>query len=192
MIRKFIRTTETTVELQIGEETVVTTMEHPFWVEGNGWVPSGALKVGDALRTLDGKVQHVTEVRKKQGKTTVYNFEVSRIHTYFVGKSGCLVHNVPCTGSGETLSRRGTDRESVRRLTIKAAEAEEGIGIHGVSVTAGEPIGPASQAAREAVEAEFPVHNTKSTRDPLHRTVELPKPVTADVARTFNKVFGRK
>ena len=48
------------------------------------------------------------------------------------------------SSSGETLSRLGTDRESAGRLGRKAAEAEEKIGIHGVSTTAGEPNGPAS------------------------------------------------
>ena len=92
----------------------------------------------------------------------------------------------------ESLKRLGTSRESVSRLARKAAEAEMVLGIHGVSVTAGTPIGPASAAGREVVERHFPVHNTPTYNDPLHRTVELPKPVNEEVAKKFNEVFGRE
>lgn len=91
----------------------------------------------------------------------------------------------------EILKRLGTSRESVRRLSRKAAEAETKLGIHGVSVTAGTSRGPASSAPRQIVEQHFPVHNTKSDADPLHRTVELPKPITQQTADLFNQLFGR-
>ncbi len=92
---------------------------------------------------------------------------------------------------GEVLKRFGTSRESAVRLGRKAAEAEQALGIHGVSVTAGNPRAPASHAARESVERHFPIHNTSTRADPLHRTVELPKPVTREVADLFNDLFGR-
>lgn len=93
--------------------------------------------------------------------------------------------------AAETLSRLGTSRESAARLGRKAEEAEKVLGIHGVSASAGAPRGQASQAARGAVEGHFPVHNTPTRADPLHRTVELPKPVTQQVADLFNSIFGR-
>lgn len=48
-----------------------------------------------------------------------------------------------------------------------------------------------SEASRSAVEAQFVVHNTPTASDPLHHTVELPKPVTRQIADWFNKLFGR-
>jgi RHS repeat-associated protein len=93
---------------------------------------------------------------------------------------------------GETLSRQGPSRESAGRLGRKAAEAEAQIGIHGVSTTAGQPKGESSSAARGSVEQSFPVHDTPTRADPLHRTVELPKPVTKQVADLFNRIFGRE
>jgi hypothetical protein len=93
--------------------------------------------------------------------------------------------------SNETLKRLGTSRESVSRLARKAEEAERALGIHGVSVTAGECGTPHSSASRSQVETEFAVHDTPTRRDPLHRTVELPKPVTDDAAIRFNRLFGR-
>ena len=93
--------------------------------------------------------------------------------------------------SGEILKRLGTSRESASRLGRKAADAEQVFGIHGVSVTAGTASVPAVSAAREEVERCFPVHDTPTRADPLHRTVELPKPVTQETADEFNRLFGR-
>jgi hypothetical protein len=93
--------------------------------------------------------------------------------------------------TGEILSRLGTSKESVSRLERKATEAENQIGIHGVSTTAGAPKGAASQAARGDVEQAFKVHNTPTRSDPFHRTVELPKPITQQIADLFNSIFGR-
>ena len=93
--------------------------------------------------------------------------------------------------SEEILKRLGTSPESAARLGRKAAEAEQALGVHGVSTTAGSTTAPASAAARADVEQHFRVHETPTRRDPLHRTVELPKPVTPEVADQFNRLFGR-
>jgi len=66
------------------------------------------------------------------------------------------------------------------------------LGIHGASVSAGTPTAPASSASRALVEGHFRGHNTPTRADPLHRTVELPKPVTPAVADLFNRLVGRK
>ena len=92
----------------------------------------------------------------------------------------------------ELLKRLGTSPESAARLARKAAEAEQVLGIHGVSVTAGVVAGSASVADRANVESVFPVHDTPTRADRWHRTVELPKPITQETADQFNHVFGRK
>ena len=89
----------------------------------------------------------------------------------------------------EVLTRFGQAPESAQKLAEDAARAEAVLGIHGVSVTARTPKYPAPSAIRSVVEAYFPVHNTGN--DPMHRTVELPKPVTQEVADLFNRLFGR-
>ena len=91
----------------------------------------------------------------------------------------------------EILKRLGTSRESVPRLSRKAAEAEVALGIHGVSVTAGTSLGPVSVVPRPIVEQHFRVHNTPTRNDPLHRTVQLPKPITQQTADLFNRLFAR-
>lgn len=74
----------------------------------------------------------------------------------------------------EVLKRFGTDPESTEKLAGDAAKAEAILGIHGVSATARPTSAPAGEAIRADIEALFPVHDTPSRRDPLHRTVELP------------------
>lgn len=91
----------------------------------------------------------------------------------------------------EILKRFGTEPESAERLAAHAITAEAVLRIHGVSVTARATTAPAGRASRADVEQVFRVHDTPSRRDPLHRTVELPRPVTPDVADTFNRLFGR-
>ena len=91
----------------------------------------------------------------------------------------------------EVLKRFGMDPETAEKLASAAAQALSVLGIHGVSVTARETTAPACRAARADVEQHFRVHDTPTRRDGLHRTVELPQPVTAEVAEMFNRVFGR-
>jgi hypothetical protein len=58
--------------------------------------------------------------------------------------------------------------------------------------TAGTPAGPASSATRRVVEPYFPIHDTPTRADSQYKTVELPNPVTQDVADLFNQLFGRR
>ncbi|MFG1919573.1 DUF6531 domain-containing protein, partial [Micromonospora sp. NPDC048898] len=100
----------------------------------------------------------------------------------------------------DAFVRRGTNWESTGRLA-KQAEAAEATGRfpHGVSVTTPQSnlrlsANPddAMTATRQQIEdAGFNVHPTPTRNDPDHHTLELPKPVTSDVARAFNQLFGR-
>lgn len=93
---------------------------------------------------------------------------------------------------GEMLKRLGKKRETLNKLTQRAKEAERVLRIHGVSVTAGEEEREHSWARRSDVEKHFRVHDTPTMKNPLHRTVELPKPVTQEIVDRFNDLFGRK
>ncbi|MCP4702909.1 MAG: hypothetical protein GY862_39515 [Gammaproteobacteria bacterium] len=100
----------------------------------------------------------------------------------------------------DILVRRGKSYETSTRLGKQSKAASEAGFPHGVSVTspksnqrlARDP-SDASSATRKAFEDKgFPVHHTKTRKDPHHHTVELPSPVTRGVADTFNEVLGRK
>lgn len=59
------------------------------------WVCAKDLKVGDRVLLSDGKygIIEKIEIEKLEIPETTYNFEVEDFHTYYVGKSGILVHN---------------------------------------------------------------------------------------------------
>jgi len=98
-------------------EPIITTPEHPFYVQekakntpsstgygpklssskahgdlGPNWVGAGYLSVGDILKTAQGwgTVVNVTTVAETR---TMYNLSVQGNHDFFVGEKGWLVHN---------------------------------------------------------------------------------------------------
>ena len=78
-------------------ETITGTRRHPFYVKGKGFVPAGALAIGNSIVTRAGPplvVKSVTWKRRTEGYN-VYNFVVEDDHSYFVGKAngGAWVHN---------------------------------------------------------------------------------------------------
>jgi RHS repeat-associated protein len=93
--------------------------------------------------------------------------------------------------AGETLYRFGERRLTPDELDAQAKAAQRGGVPHGVSATARPPRRPgAPNAPRSEVERYFPVHDTPSRKNPLHRTVELPDPVTQRDADLFHDLFG--
>ena len=75
-------------------------------------------------------------------------------------------------------------------LAQLAALAESQLGVHGVSVYVRRPLGVKALeygvADVPAVRGQFPMHKTMGKG---HYTVELPKPVTPEVADRFNNLF---
>lgn len=69
----------------MGGLIIGTTGEHPFWVEGKGWVEARELRIGDLLVSADGRPLVVEGVADSGRVETVYNVEVEDDHTYFVG-----------------------------------------------------------------------------------------------------------
>jgi hypothetical protein len=74
-----------------------TTLKHPFYVIGRGWIEAESLEPGDQLRTPEGGTAEVTGVRLTGTVEPVYNLEVAGHHTYFVAtddeQKTVLVHN---------------------------------------------------------------------------------------------------
>jgi hypothetical protein len=202
------------------EQTIETTNGHPFWVvtddpdleraakdysdgmyhgnleitENGYWVEAKDLRVGDVFLGANGELSTLTNiVRVEQGSgIAVFNFEVEGNNNYFIlakdfdhGQSCVLVHNA-------LLYRNVGGNESINRLRNKAAEAKDKIGIHGVSVSETTPVDGTvfRTAQRSEIEKYFPVHNTKTNSDPLHKTIELPEPLTPEAVKVFNNLFG--
>lgn len=72
---------------------IITTPEHPLWVQAKGWVRAGDLQSDDQFLTHDGLPVGVIEVSPFIVEPSVYNIEVEDFHTYFVALSGVWVHN---------------------------------------------------------------------------------------------------
>ena len=75
---------------------ITGTLEHPFYVEGKGFVALGELEVGDICISPDGSEFTVVDIVIQEERQTVYNFEVEGGHTYYVGlgfDNAVLVHN---------------------------------------------------------------------------------------------------
>jgi hypothetical protein len=76
------------LHLHAGGLVVRTTPEHPFWVDGTGWVEAGGLVPGERIATLSGSWAEVEEVYDTGKYERVYNLQVADYHTYFVGGPG--------------------------------------------------------------------------------------------------------
>ena len=79
----------------MNSEEVVTTVDHPFYVNDRGFVNAGELIVGDELLDVNGNVILVEnfDVELTDEPVKVYNFGVEDFHTYHVGEFRILVHN---------------------------------------------------------------------------------------------------
>ena len=74
---------------------IEVTQEHPFWVQGKGWVEAKDIEWEDPIATIDGDViSYQNDFIKEPVK--VYNFSVDKTHNYFAGSFGAWVHNVDC------------------------------------------------------------------------------------------------
>lgn len=83
------------------QETYGVTLEHPFWVTGEGWVAAEDIKPGDQIGSIDRKKITVHSLQLANERQNTYNFEVADYHTYFVGELGSWVHNA-CGGYFKT------------------------------------------------------------------------------------------
>ena len=103
VLETYIREVTTLVHLTVNGEEIVTTVDHPFYVQGRGFVEAGKLLVGDKLLDVNGNVLLVEnfDVELTEEPVKVYNFQVEDFHTYHVSGFGVLVHN-----AGKDYSRR--------------------------------------------------------------------------------------
>ena len=96
VVRLFRNETQEWHHVFVNGEEIVCTAEHPFYVEGKGFVPARELKERDNLLLSDGSKVEIDSLRIEYVDIpeTTYNFEVKDFHTYYVSHSNVLVHNV--------------------------------------------------------------------------------------------------
>ncbi len=98
VLETYVRKVDKLVHLTINGEEIVTTDNHPFYVQGRGFINAGSLLVGDKLISVNGEDLFVEKHRVEEfdEPVAVYNFQVEDYHTYFVGESAVWVHNSEC------------------------------------------------------------------------------------------------
>jgi Pretoxin HINT domain len=80
-----------TFRVSLGDDAIVTSPSHRFWVAGRGWVMARDLKVGDPIRTV-GDVTRVTTIEPEKVQP-VFNLDIADDADFFVGSVGALVHD---------------------------------------------------------------------------------------------------
>ncbi|MFG2044866.1 polymorphic toxin-type HINT domain-containing protein [Dactylosporangium sp. NPDC048998] len=92
------------------DSTLTATDGHPFWVDADGspatpggaWIDAKDLRVGQWLKTADGKLVRVAGTHAYRQHAHVYNLTVADLHTYYVvagDDTSVLVHNCGNKGS---------------------------------------------------------------------------------------------
>jgi hypothetical protein len=94
VLRTSVGPPSSTVKLALNDDVIIATLGHRFWNTGRGWQMAKFLKTGDAIYRLGGTtdIQAVT----KDTDAEAFNLEVGEFHTFFVGKSRVLVHDITC------------------------------------------------------------------------------------------------
>lgn len=116
VLEKYVRKTRELVHIIVGGKEIVSTPDHPYYVEGRGFVNACQLCIGSPLLDADGKILEVEQIYKEQlGKNEevkVYNFQVEDWHTYHVGEIEVLVHNAEYEtsyGKSSLIELKNTD-----------------------------------------------------------------------------------
>jgi hypothetical protein len=78
-------------------QTLRSTLEHPYWVWGRGWVQARDIRVGDRLLGSRDEELIVVDHDVRKQEADHYNLEVEDWHSFFVaqreGKVAAWVHN---------------------------------------------------------------------------------------------------
>ena len=122
VLETYIREVTTLVHLTVNGEEIVTTVDHPFYVQGRGFVEAGKLLVGDKLLDVNGNILLVEKfyIELTEKPVTVYNFQVEDFHTYHVSEFGLLVHNAGGYERSQKYSNNWSD-ESLSNTVDKIA-----------------------------------------------------------------------
>jgi hypothetical protein len=122
--------------VHVGGQVIRSTAEHPFYVEGAGWVACQDLRIGDRLLGADGTTVTVEDLLDTGVYETVYNLRIQDYHTYFVGCDewgfSVWAHNVDCRLNGNSVqvlkpSRGGTGPNRWQTLVKVPKGADERI-----------------------------------------------------------------
>lgn len=102
------------IELMINgdqDQKLGVTPSHPLYsADREDWVPAGEFRIGERIKTEGGSVAKVTAILDEGRRETVYNLEIHRAESYYVGEQRMLAHNTGLDDCGLTV---GTQSEMV-------------------------------------------------------------------------------
>jgi hypothetical protein len=81
VVEAYVRDGVSTLALTLSTgEVITTTREHPFYVDGRGFVPAGRLAIGTAIVTCAGPAVRITGIRQGslRGSTTCRSLAPTR------------------------------------------------------------------------------------------------------------------
>lgn len=122
-----------------GRSTLTVTDDHPFWVNGLGWVRSLDLQPGMALPDVGGAPHRVEGLRALGRTGATYSLNVANAQTFFIGEHGIWVHNGgPCDldtlkpgpHAGDSVPARGPERDFTPDERARVNEIGESTGCH--------------------------------------------------------------
>ncbi len=99
VVETYIRETDTLIHITVNGEEIISTVDHPYYVKGKGFMSAELLWIGAELMDNNGNTLIVEQIFREtldNETVKVYNFKVEDYHTYFVGNNCVLVHNSEC------------------------------------------------------------------------------------------------
>lgn len=81
------------VHLTFDEEALKVTGGHRFWVSGKGWMKARDMQPGELVHTVTGNQSLLSTTIGPHEST--HNLVVDDYHSYFVGRNGLLVQDLP-------------------------------------------------------------------------------------------------
>ena len=108
VVQLFRNETDEWVHVTVNGEEIVCTSEHPFYSPVKGWTAACQLRAGDILVLVNGEYVVVEQVQHEllESPVATYNFEVQDFHTYYVGESAVLVHNLCGTQKHHVMTNK--------------------------------------------------------------------------------------
>ena len=125
----FVRETTELVNINVGSETIRSTLDHPFYVPQKGFKNAVELRAGDVLLSINGDYVIIEKIQHEilESPITVYNFRVANDHTYYVGSKSLGVHNagVGYGGSGSANTTPKVDYKGEPRSVYRGGNSFE-------------------------------------------------------------------
>ena len=108
--------------LFIKDEELTVTGIHRFLITRNNrqeWIQASELQEGDLVLLADGTLQEISDINIEEKPLTVYNFEVSNTHNYYVGENQILAHNKGGGGGKGSSKKAKTEKPKEKKKNIK-------------------------------------------------------------------------